>query len=152
MLYTFHKWGVYTKEFFENVIDYLIDIPWKIKNFPCPLVYLHTDRKRNRKKLKNDLRQKGISFGAYNLTGGKTEDAMCMSRFGLFFWKCYYVERGTKMDTRIFLTQSQACFYLYYSLLLNYRNKIELTKAEKDILNNFIYSAKGFQKINGLSK
>lgn len=155
MPYTFHKWGVYTKEWLDNTIYSIKDMPYKIKeayiNFPRLLIYDSTDKKRNRKILRNDFRKKGIPFNAYCLNGGKPEDALCMCRFGLFFWQCYYVERGKKWDTRIFLTQSQACFYLYYSVLMNYERKVDFTITERKVLNKFQYEAKGFQKIMGLS-
>lgn len=150
MPYTFHKWSVYTKEWLTDLIDSIKDIPFQIKefkiNFPRLLIYGTTDKKRNRKILRNDFRKRGISFNDYCLNGGMPEDAMCMCRFGLFFWKCYYVERGKRWDTRIFLNQSQACFYLYYSVLMNYERKIAFTRTEREIIMRFKYGAKGFQK------
>ena len=66
MPYTFHKWGVYTKEWFDNTIYGIKDIPYKIKeayiNFPRLLVYDGTDKKRNRKILRNAICEKKYSL------------------------------------------------------------------------------------------
>lgn len=146
--YTFHKWGVYIKEWFQGKIQY--GIPDKLhllkENFPIPLLCIGTDKKRTRKTLKAEFRSKGIPVKYYSFVNGVPEDTFVMCRFGIFLWQCYYVERGIKWSKRIFFTQSQACFYLYYSVLVSMsaelKEKISLTPVEKRILKRFKYESK----------
>ena len=156
MPYTFHKWGVYTKEWFQNNIQY--GIPDKLfllkHSFLRPLICYGTDKKRTRKTLREEFRSKGIPPRYYSFINGVPEDTLVMCRFGFFLWQCYYVERGIKWDKRIFFTQSQACFYLYYSVLqslyFDLKEKVKLTpmlsSMEEKVLKNFKYEAKWIMK------
>ena len=157
MPYTFHKWGVYTKEWFQNNIQY--GIPDKLhllkQTFPIPLLCIRTDKKRTRKTLREEFCSKGIPPRYYSFINGVPEYVHVMCRFGIFLWQFYYVERGIKWDKRIFFTQSQACFYMYYTVLGSISNelkeKVSLTPIEEKALKNFKYESKWIMK-TGVSR
>ena len=118
-------------------------------HIPIPLIIINIDAKRKKKDIKDSFKEKQIPFSKYCLDGGMPEDTMVMSRFGLL-WQCYYVEMGKKWDRRLFISQSQACFYIYYSVLktmTSIYNNNSYTKAEEKILQNFNYAACGIMKI-----
>ena len=145
--YTFHKWSIYIREWVYNNIQNIPEKLDKIKtSIPHILICKGVDKKRTRKTLRDSFKIKGIPFGAYCLTGGIPEDTCVLCRFGLFFWRCYYVEKGKKWDKRVFFTQNQACFYLYYSILINFEKSVDLTKTEQEKIKKFKYAAKGIMK------
>lgn len=137
------------------------DIINNFKTFvPRLLVYTYIDKKRNRKELKQAFKQKKVPFNRYCLTGGKPEDTIVLGRFLFVFWICYYVERGKKIYPRVFLTQSQACYYYFYSVLeslkiSNIFSTIAFTNQENRELCYFQSEEKGIltlRKRNSIRK
>lgn len=66
----------------------------------------------NINELKSVLESERFIKNTYSLTGGRHQDAYCLS-FENGLWQVYYSERGEEIERTIFDSESEACeFFL----------------------------------------
>lgn len=65
---------------------------------------------------KNELERKlvaeNINPYSYSLEGGLPNEAFCLGKYGES-WEVYYSEKGSKTSLKTFMTEDEACDYLY---------------------------------------
>jgi hypothetical protein len=67
----------------------------------------------NKKQLEEILKRENIPEDLYSLDGGLWEDRYCLSEIMKGLWEVYYCERGEKVNEKSFLSEEEACEYLY---------------------------------------
>jgi len=66
----------------------------------------------NKIDLKNKLKAENVSGSIYSLDGGLPNEKLCLD-FNGEFWIVYYSERGGRTGVKEFLSEEDACQYLY---------------------------------------
>lgn len=75
----------------------------------------------NKAQLRRKLMSVGVPSNAYSLEGGLPSEAYCLNRNGAA-WEVYYSERGEKTGLRTFDNESEACEYLYRTMVQTLRD------------------------------
>lgn len=71
----------------------------------------------NKENLKKFLNEKGIDSDLYNLDGkGRVDERFCLENKN-DEWYVYYSERGIKTTNKRFLSEEDACDYIYNQLV-----------------------------------
>ncbi len=112
--------------------------------FPRFLYYKTKLPERDRKTLKKRFDELDIPRNRYCFGKCKANDMMAMRRI-LFFWMCYYCERGKSYDRRIFINAAQACHYMFCAVVMNFMDdnknaKLPLSEEERAEINSFCYA------------
>ena len=70
-----------------------------------------------KKELRKALRKMGVPSWEYNLNGkGRTDERLCME-FVNNEWQVYFIERGIKTTNESFVTEEDACQFVYKQFL-----------------------------------
>ena len=70
-----------------------------------------------RQHLKEMLAEKGVPSSYYNLDGiGRTDERFCLEATSSG-WRVYYSERGINTTDRVFVSEDDACLFIYEQLV-----------------------------------
>ena len=70
-----------------------------------------------KEELKKKLQQMGVSANLYNLDGiGRMDERFCLE-FIENEWQVYFIERGIKTTHEKFVSEDEACEFIYQQFL-----------------------------------
>jgi hypothetical protein len=79
-----------------------------------------------RDELRNRLTKLGVPSYSYNLDGkGRDDERLCLG-FTNNEWSVYYIERGEKTTNKIFMSEEEACQFIYEQLYKRYAGEKEV--------------------------